>query len=201
MRSRKLFILALASSALFFGAPEAQAQADRPDIPDLGFTGVAVQNSIVAPATDDDSNVAVYVTQQLVTFFNRNTYIFAYAARNVIGPNNGFMLLNLYEPDKIQRKADKTSLKQKTFVTGYVAFSTAATGGFASIATANAAAVDCKGQVKLEHSNVGVISAFKWNFQCKEAVITSLGFSPAQLLALEAVFGTAKKLKLSNKSP
>ena len=61
--------------------------------------------------------------------------------------------------------------------------------------------MDCKGQVKVDHSNVGVVSAVNWNFQCKEAVITSLGLTAPQLAAIEILFGSAKKLKVSGKGP
>jgi len=198
----KLFAMALATGGLLLAAPAAQAQLSRPDIPDVSILST-VQNSIVAPAIDDDSHIKAVVFQTHSAFGAKSTYMYGTVSRAVDTPVNtgGEIRLRLYGPDKIQRKADKTQLKQKTFLTGFVYVSTPLTSFLAYITTGNAAAVDCKGQVKIEHSNLGVVSGAKWNFQCKESVITSLGLTAPQLSALETLFGTTKKIKLSNKFP
>ncbi len=199
----RLLTACLVAAPLMLSAPETWAQ-NHPEIPDIVDVAF-VTGTPVPPVTAlySGRNFVVGGSDGILIAYGSASKSVNTAADAAGGGVEGFLRLRLYEPDKIQRKADKTQLKQKTFVTGFLFLNTPAIVTAASkfISVSNAAAVDCRGQIKLAHDSGGFVSSRKWSFQCKESVISSLGLTALQLTALENLFGSSKKLKLAGKSP
>jgi len=197
MSPRKIAAVLLGGAMLLLAAPEAYSQ-DRPDIPDLREVSLTLINT---PAPPFDTDISyVYIDMRGDSGYQQAALTVRRDLDSTANNNEATLQLILYEPDKIQRKADKQQMKQKAFLTGFVYVYTIANGAsfireiYPAAAGNNATGEECRGQVKVTGTVDGSPATAKWKMQCKESVINEMNLNANELAAIKQIFGSDKKL-------
>jgi hypothetical protein len=197
-------VLVLAGS-LFAGLPATTSAWDRPDLAELYVYGS--DGTYVSSDRYDQTIVGFTLAGGSLYTSGVNQLnamaVYANAHRRVRTPSgNGEIDFNLYEPDKVIRKAKLQLISQARYLVVYFNVSTPLTQFSMAIAPTTAVTgAGCKALFKGKDTDGdGYHETTIWRALCTKETLDALGLTEGQREALRKIFGSTTVLRAAGKS-